>query len=93
MGIELTTKNTGIEKVLYDGFCEQSIDSDITLPDYCPDIMRILKCNVQVSVTNSKIAGDRAIADGNAKIRIFKYPFPKSCGKSTIFGKKTFEII
>lgn len=70
MSIELTKKNIRSETVIYDGFCEQSIDSDINLPDYCPDIMRILKCTVQPSVTNSKIVGDRAAADGNAKIRV-----------------------
>lgn len=70
MSIELTKKNICSESVVYDGFCEQSIDSDINLPDYCPDIMRILKCTIQPSVTNSKIVGDRATADGNAKIRV-----------------------
>lgn len=70
MSIELTTKNYGIEKVYFDGCCEQPVDSDISLPDYCPDIMRILKCTVQTDITNAKIVGDRASADVNAKITV-----------------------
>lgn len=70
MSIELTRAETGITENLYDNFAEQGIDCDIALPDYCPDIMRILRCSVTNSITNSKISGDRATVDGNAKIRI-----------------------
>lgn len=78
MSIELTTAETGCIEILYDNFAEQGIDCDITLPDYCPDIMRILKCSVVNSITNSKISGDRASVDGNAKIRIV-YADEKNC--------------
>lgn len=70
MSIELTTIELGSTDILFDNIFEQGIDCDITLPDYCPDIMRILKCSVINSITGSKITGDRASADGNAKIRI-----------------------
>lgn len=70
MGIELTTREIAAEKVYYDGYVEQSIESDISLPDYCPDIMRILKCIVTVNISASKLIGDRASADGTAKINV-----------------------
>lgn len=70
MSIELTRTDIGMTEMLYDNFAEQGIDCDISLPDYCPDIMRILRCSVTNSITNSKISGDRATVDGNAKIRI-----------------------
>lgn len=70
MGIELTTKEIGTQKIYNNSFGEQSVDCDISLPDYCPDIMRILKCTIQTDITNSKIIGDRATADGNAKITV-----------------------
>ncbi|MBQ3127408.1 MAG: DUF3794 domain-containing protein [Clostridia bacterium] len=70
MSIELTTRSIGREVTYFNNFVEQSVDCDITLPDYCPDIMRILKCTLYNSVVNSKIIGDRATADGNVKIRI-----------------------
>ena len=70
MSIEPMTAETGVLENLYDSFAEQGIDCDIAMPDYCPDIMRILKCSVTNSITNSKISGDRATVDGSAKIRI-----------------------
>ena len=47
MSIELTKTDIGTAEVLYDNFAEQGIDCDISLPDYCPDIMRILRCSVK----------------------------------------------
>lgn len=98
MGIELTTKEIGAEKVYYDGYSEQAIDSDISLPDYCPDIMRILKCVVSANISTSKIIGDRASADGTAKINIIysdeknnlcsystDYPFSKYAELSSVY--------
>lgn len=70
MSIELLTAETGNIEILYDNFAEQGIDCDIALPDYCPDIMRILKCSVSNGIVNSKISGDRASVDGNSKICI-----------------------
>ncbi|MBQ8575663.1 MAG: DUF3794 domain-containing protein [Clostridia bacterium] len=70
MSIELTSRSIGLAETYFDNFIEQGVDCDITLPDYCPDIMRILRCTVHNCISNSKIIGDRATADGNAKIRI-----------------------
>lgn len=70
MSIELTKSEIGSVEILQESFAEQGIDCDISLPDYCPDIMRILKCSVINGVTNSKITGDRASVDANAKIRV-----------------------
>ena len=70
MSIELTTRSIGTKEIFYDDFVEQGVDCDITMPDYCPDIMRIIKCTVSTSITSTKLIGDRATADGNAKIRI-----------------------
>ncbi|MFR2562895.1 MAG: DUF3794 domain-containing protein [Anaeromassilibacillus sp.] len=46
-------------EVLYDGSQEQPVDLDISLPDYCPDIHRILKCQVYPRITGRHIIGDR----------------------------------
>lgn len=90
MSIELTVGNFGSAEVFYDNSVEQGIDCDISLPDYCPDIVRVLKCSLQNSITDSKISGDRATVDGSSKIRIIysdehnrifcyeqEYPFSK----------------
>lgn len=98
MSVELTSRSIGTGEIYYDNYVEQSVDCDVTLPDYCPDIMRIIKCTVANSITNSKLIGDRATADGNAKIRIIyadeknkifcydqDYPFSKYAELNTVF--------
>lgn len=70
MSIELTSGSIGTREDYFDNFVEQSVDCDVSLPDYCPDIMRILRCTIDAEITNSKLTGDRATADGSAKIRV-----------------------
>lgn len=70
MALDFSIENSGMLNLLFEGSCEQAVDCDITLPDYCPDISRVLKCCVIPGITMSKISGDRACADGNAVVRI-----------------------
>lgn len=104
MSIELTSRSIGLEETYFDNYIEQGVDCDITLPDYCPDIMRILKCTVHTCISNSKIIGDRATADGNAKIRILyadeknkifcyeqDYPFSKYAELSSAFDNAVLD--
>lgn len=46
-------------ELLFDGCQEQSVDLDISLPDYCPDIQRILKCQVYPRILDRALSGDR----------------------------------
>ncbi len=70
MALDYSTENMGMLKILYEGSCEQSVDCDITLPDYCADISRVLKCCIIPEITSDKISGDRVCVDGNALVRI-----------------------
>ncbi len=70
MALDYSTENMGMFKILFEGSCEQAVDCDVSLPDYCPDISRVLRCCVVPCVISSKISGDRACADGNAIVRI-----------------------
>lgn len=55
---------------LFSGSSEQPIDLDITLPDYCPDISRILKCQVVPQITSRQIMGDRLTVEGSTLVRL-----------------------
>ena len=55
---------------LFSGSSEQPIDLDVTLPDYCPDISRILKCQVVPQISSRQIVGDRLTVEGTALIRL-----------------------
>ena len=58
-------------EVVYDGCQEQPVDMDISLPDYCPDIQRILKCQVYPRITSRSVMGDRLMLDGSFDVRVF----------------------
>ena len=57
-------------ETVYDGCAEQPIDLDFSLPDYCPDIQKILKCQVTPSIIAQNLTGDRLEVEGSVTIRI-----------------------
>lgn len=52
------------------GSAEHPIDCDITLPEYLPDIVRILRCTAVPGVQSHQITGDRITAECDTKVRI-----------------------
>ncbi|MBR1752094.1 MAG: DUF3794 domain-containing protein [Ruminococcus sp.] len=44
-------------KDLFDDTAEQSVEKDFVLPDYCPDIFRILKCRLLPRVMSHSLSG------------------------------------
>lgn len=67
-GIEKTTVKQC--ETVFEGKCEQSIDTEISLPEYCGDIQRILKCCSQINVRSSQLTGGRFVVEGDAVLRL-----------------------
>lgn len=70
MDYTLLKKSVSIKEIVFDGCTEQPVDLDLTLPDYCPDILRILKCRVTPKILTKNISGDRLDVEGTAEIKI-----------------------
>lgn len=49
---------------------EQIVDADVSLPDYCPDIEKILKCTLIPKIYTRNISGGQLTIDGVSVIRI-----------------------
>jgi len=49
---------------------EQLIENDLSLPDYCGDIVKILGCTAQTNIFSAVITGDKAVIDGVVLARI-----------------------
>lgn len=49
---------------------EQIIESELSLPDYYPEISRVLRCSVTTGVEEVTIAGDKVSVAGKADIRL-----------------------
>ena len=70
MNYTLSKKAVSVKETVFDGCSEQPVDLDLTLPDYCPDIMRILKCRVNPKILTKSISADRLEIEGNAELKI-----------------------
>lgn len=70
MDYMLNREALATSEVIYDGCQEQPVDLDISLPDYCPDIQRILKCQVYPHISSRSITGDRLALEGSYTVKI-----------------------
>lgn len=70
MGSELKKESIKTGKKLKEVSFEQRLDMDITLPDYCADIKKILRCTVVPGVHTVSLSGERASAKGTGTVRV-----------------------
>lgn len=85
MECKLLYDNVVVGEKLYGGTIEKPIDLDFTLPDYCADIQKILKCNITPMVTMRTVTSDRLEMEGSASVRVF---YLDSTGKELKFCEK-----
>ncbi len=70
--------------------CEQPIDVEFTLPDYCPDISKIFKCKTVARIASKSLGENSITVDGSICITVlycdaggnlcsyeYQYPFNK----------------
>ncbi len=50
--------------------CEQAVNLEINLPDYCSDIKRILKCTVTAGISNVSVSGETVNLTGTVVTRL-----------------------
>ncbi len=53
-----------------DTVAEQLADVDLTLPDYCPDIEKILKCTLTPKIQNKSLSGGQLQIDGYCIVNV-----------------------
>ena len=70
MEYNLDSKSVGTLNVCLESVCEQSVDLDLTLPDYCPDIEKILKCSLTPQIFSKNLTGGQLVIDGTSVVEI-----------------------
>lgn len=70
MNYNKTTQKISFCTSVFETTAEQSLDADISLPDYCPEIQRVLNCDVIHNLTSVQNASGRITADSTATVRI-----------------------
>lgn len=91
MDMKIINEILDIRETIFEGSPEQGFECDILLPDYCPDVRRILKCHVSPKVSQCYQNGDKVNADGFILLKVYylcdenkihaydsKIPFSKS---------------
>lgn len=94
MEIKLKKELLNTCELMFENTSEQSVDGDITLPDYCPDIKRILKCMVTPCLTSAQCVGDRVTVDANAFVQVIYVDDNNNifCYDKTFPFSKTIEL-
>ena len=71
MELILQKQTVSINETIYDGVVEQPLECDVLLPDYCPDIQKILRCEVVPSLLLTAVNGDKLSVDGMAMAHLY----------------------
>ena len=92
MELSVSRQAVVINEMVYEGNLEQSVESDVLLPDYCPDIVKILRCFCTAKVISSQIVGDKLTVDLSCALKVYylgndgnircseqRLPYTKSC--------------
>lgn len=59
------------DEVVFDGLLEQGVELDYVLPDYYPEIFKILKCSLTPRVISCNVSGDgKLVLDGIVYIKV-----------------------
>lgn len=71
MELNLRKQPLFISEALIDTTMEQPVECDALLPDYCPDIVRILKCMVSPAIAGRRLKGQQLDIEGMTEITVF----------------------
>ncbi len=63
-------ENISVYETAFQGSAEHAVDCDITLPEYLPDIVRILRCSAVPGVHSHQVTGDRITAECDCIVRV-----------------------
>ena len=97
MNFKTDRKILGICENAFETTAELSLEADLNLPDYCPEIQRILKCCVTPHINSVQNASGRVTVQGNAEIKLIyvgdngkiaafeqNYPIQKFCENNNL---------
>lgn len=68
MDCTLLRETVLLNETVYEGSSEQPVDAELTLPDYCADIGKILKCRAVPKVTSRLLRGDTLTVEGITRL-------------------------
>ncbi len=70
MEYTLKSQEIGCLQTILDTVSEQGVDVDITLPDYCPDIEKVLNCTFSPKIFTQNLSGGQLRVEGAVTVRV-----------------------
>ena len=70
MDIALKHEDYKYLKILSDNTIEESVEAELALPEYMPEILRIIKSTAEIKVNSCNVVGDRITIDGVCELRM-----------------------
>lgn len=70
MELRQTGQGVAANEVVFEQAVEQPLDVEFTMPDYCPDIARVLKCRVSPWIGSRSVNGSALGMEGHATVTL-----------------------
>ncbi|MBE6759130.1 MAG: DUF3794 domain-containing protein [Ruminococcaceae bacterium] len=70
MDCKVTGDTVLMYESVFEGTAEQPVDVEFTLPDYCPDVGRVLKCRATPIITGREVTAEGISVSGTARLEV-----------------------
>ena len=81
--------------IVLDTVAEQLADVDLTLPDYCPDIEKILKCTLTPKIQSKSLSGGQLQVEGFCVVNVMYVESinkPIRCCEQSVNFSQNFSV-
>ena len=92
MSLKINRETIPTEEIIYSGLQEQGVELDYILPDYCPDIFRLIRCEIIPTAADYSIMGSTLSYELCCEIRLI-YCGEDSSALQCITQKQTYTKI
>lgn len=90
MDFKVNKETIAINEVVFEGTHEQSVELDCILPDYCPDIFRVIKCVTDSKIVSQNVTDDRVSYEMVVSVRVL-YCSEHECAVRCIHQKLNYS--
>lgn len=70
MDISLNRENYKCLKTITDSSIEECVEAELSLPEYMPEILRIIKSSAETKINSCRLVGERVTVDGVCDLRM-----------------------
>ena len=70
MELKLDKEPVLLTETVFDGQTEQGIELEHVLPDYCPDVFKLLKCTLTPGIVSYSVSDNKLFIDGVVYVKV-----------------------